>query len=75
VAVIRADVSKELITSIIRVRRINVLGTLGVTSKKGTLLADFSHPDVGGDMFLRIPVLRRAHDETSQNMAFSTQIL
>jgi hypothetical protein len=37
-ALLRADVSKELIASIIRVKRISDLGTLVVTSNRSTVL-------------------------------------
>jgi hypothetical protein len=47
VVLARTDVSEEHITSLIRVKRINELGTLAVT------INCFSfHPDDGGDTFL-----------------------
>jgi hypothetical protein len=64
VALVRADVSEELSTSI-RVTRIGELGTkLAVTSNRRTLrrnttwyccseFSDSSHPDEGGAKFLR----------------------
>jgi hypothetical protein len=62
VAIVRTDVSEELIASMIRVTRLGELGTLAVTANRCTLrwninyiwfLTDSSRPDDGGDKFLR----------------------
>jgi hypothetical protein len=60
VALVRTDVSDELISSFIRVTRIGELGrTLAVTSNRRTLrrntksFTDSCHPDEGGANFLR----------------------
>jgi hypothetical protein len=58
VALVRTDVSEELIVSFFRVTRIVQLGTtLAVTSNRGTLrcssFIDSCHPDEGGAKFLR----------------------
>jgi hypothetical protein len=51
---VRTDVREKRITSIIKVTRIGVLGTmLAVTNNRSTLLADSCHPDDGGDTILR----------------------
>jgi hypothetical protein len=47
VALVGADVSEELSTSIIRVERIGELGTLAVTSNRRTLQRIYCHPDDG----------------------------
>jgi hypothetical protein len=59
VALVRTDVSEEIIASIIRVTRIGELGTtLAVTSnlctlRRNTTFTDICHPDDGGAKFLR----------------------
>jgi hypothetical protein len=55
-APVRTNVSEEVISSIIRVIRIDELGTLEVTSNRSTLrrnTAEPCHNDYGGDMVLR----------------------
>jgi hypothetical protein len=48
VALVRSDVSEELIATIIRVKRISELGTT-----LAELATEALHPDDGGDTFLR----------------------
>jgi hypothetical protein len=52
VVLIRTDVSEKIIASVIRVRRIDELGTLAVTSNR-SILVDSCQPDDAGDTFLR----------------------
>jgi hypothetical protein len=63
----RADVSDETITSIIRMTRIGELGTtIAATSNQSSCegilyLDESSHPDDGGDTFLRNIVSYKSH--------------
>jgi hypothetical protein len=62
VAVVRTDVSEELIASIIMVTRINELGTtLVVSNNRSTVLADSCHSDDGGHTFLRNVYSYKSH--------------
>jgi hypothetical protein len=75
VTLIRTNVSKEYITSIVRVTRIGKLGTLTITSNQSMLQhanADSCHPDGIGDMFLlpKHQFLQEPHSVTSQKTAF-----
>jgi hypothetical protein len=60
VALVRTDVSEELLASIIRVKRIVELGTLAVTNNDArceeitcSQITDSCHPDCEGATFLR----------------------
>jgi hypothetical protein len=54
VALVRTDVLEELSASIIRVTKIDELGTtLAVTSNRRTLRRNTCHPDYGGAKFIR----------------------
>jgi hypothetical protein len=58
-ALVRTDVSEELIATIIRVTRIDEPGTLVVTSNRGRLRR--IHPHEGGAKFLRNVVSYKSH--------------
>jgi hypothetical protein len=54
VVLARTDVSKECVASIFRVERIRAEGTtLAVTSILNQIHPNLSHPEDGGDTFLR----------------------
>jgi hypothetical protein len=71
VALVKTDVSKKRIVSIIRVTRIGELGTtLDLTSNSRTLRTD-CHPDEGGARFLRNVGSYKSHMPlTSQKTPF-----
>jgi hypothetical protein len=69
-ALVRTDVSEELIASIIKVTRIDELGTaLAVTSNRSTLV-DACHHDDGGETFLQNVGSYKSDGVTHQKTAF-----
>jgi hypothetical protein len=71
VALIKADVSEERISSIIRVTKIRELGTtLAVRRNRSTQLADSLHSVDGAILLPKRRLLQVAHSVTSQKTAF-----
>jgi hypothetical protein len=60
VALVRTDVSKELTTSAIRLKRISELKTMLTLTIKCSYVADSFHPDDGGDSSSETSLLTRA---------------